>query len=359
MQKIYSVLFATLSMMLLTATAESQTCRIIRSDSTSGSGAGSYTDYLYTTGTQFALASHVSSMGVTTSQDIAYYNGSGNLEQIQTFSTTGTPTLLQTIRYFYPAAPAPQRVTRISVWGNDAGGFFRTSHDISYDANGKVQSITLIPDSLQGNPKGFDATLSNITWQNGNISSMNLEIGGITIALELSFDDKNNIYRKLLNNEDALRFLLEQTQNNILTIRTRDSVSIGGQTIPANTALFQRSYTYNANNDVITMTESPTFFVTNSYTVSFTYDCQTGIDRVNSAGLQIYPNPVAGQVYIKGTTAGAQLLIYDTQGAEVFKTLLSADESAIDVRTLRQGLYFVEVVSPKAVQHCTFIKRSY
>jgi hypothetical protein len=64
--------------------------------------------------------------------------------------------------------------------------------------------------------------------------------------------------------------------------------------------------------------------------------------------LQVFPNPASGHVSVVFRTGPCQLSIEDVQGRQVLQTTLSDDDSAVDISTLRKGLYLARLQTPTA-----------
>ncbi|MBK5212660.1 MAG: T9SS type A sorting domain-containing protein [Flavobacteriaceae bacterium] len=75
----------------------------------------------------------------------------------------------------------------------------------------------------------------------------------------------------------------------------------------------------------------------------------------NSEKIQIYPNPVSDQLFIKSNKAIIEkITIYSVSGKRI-KEYPPADRS-IDIATLAKGMYFLEIVSPEGRGIQKFIK---
>jgi hypothetical protein len=76
-----------------------------------------------------------------------------------------------------------------------------------------------------------------------------------------------------------------------------------------------------------------------------------GIDEQNELVQNIYPNPSKGAftVLLSQISENTNLTITDMNGKVVHKTNLSAIESKVDISNLEKGVYFVQIMSDKAI----------
>lgn len=78
----------------------------------------------------------------------------------------------------------------------------------------------------------------------------------------------------------------------------------------------------------------------------------TGWDE-NSGKLMAYPNPANDLIRIKNAPAGMQTIrIFQTDGIQVLQTMISPDQSAVDIHSLARGMYLLKINN----QAFTFIK---
>ncbi|HSY76395.1 MAG TPA: T9SS type A sorting domain-containing protein, partial [Bacteroidia bacterium] len=87
----------------------------------------------------------------------------------------------------------------------------------------------------------------------------------------------------------------------------------------------------------------------------------TGLNILKgSTNISAYPNPVTSKLYISANATAAMpsiIKITDVTGKEVmnFTTSIIGTE-AIDVHTLPEGMYFIQVITEKSTQTIKFIK---
>ena len=103
-----------------------------------------------------------------------------------------------------------------------------------------------------------------------------------------------------------------------------------------------QDYTADANGDYAVI-------VTNNG-CSDTSDCVTiagvGIDATSDLGVNVYPNPTNGQVYISTVANNVTVSIYSVDGKLVVNSLMITESNQmIDLGNIESGIYFVEVSS--------------
>jgi hypothetical protein len=71
-------------------------------------------------------------------------------------------------------------------------------------------------------------------------------------------------------------------------------------------------------------------------------DHLTGINKVENAGLNIFPNPTTGKVFITGAETST-VNVYNATGTKVasFNKFIN---NTIDLSNLENGIYFISVV---------------
>ncbi|MCX8534652.1 T9SS type A sorting domain-containing protein, partial [Chryseobacterium luquanense] len=75
------------------------------------------------------------------------------------------------------------------------------------------------------------------------------------------------------------------------------------------------------------------------------------------ADLQIYPNPVMDILSISGEEKIVKFAIYSADGRKVTEKTLTKDERSINVHSLVQGVYLLQVFTQDDVKTFKFIKR--
>lgn len=90
------------------------------------------------------------------------------------------------------------------------------------------------------------------------------------------------------------------------------------------------------------------------------YSAQTG-DHVSMHGEQkefefdVYPNPVANTLFIRGAETAIQLRVINMSGAVLVE---QSSNQQVDVSSLEAGIYFIQLVYADQVETKKFIKRS-
>ncbi len=103
---------------------------------------------------------------------------------------------------------------------------------------------------------------------------------------------------------------------------------------------------------------------TNNFVLTDSYqsDCfPVGIDNPEDPAensLQVIPNPAKEKITLLSNRFKASwLTIYDGYGKKVFDTELKEDETAIDIRWLKQGIYFIQIRSETTIKTLKFVKK--
>lgn len=134
---------------------------------------------------------------------------------------------------------------------------------------------------------------------------------------------------------------------------------------------------HNVNGSTATFPDNPESFTSDapqvapwSYPMTFTvpgtyhYQCDihpgamqgtivvgtVGLDDVDGAGVNVYPNPTYDHIFISGIenlSKGHVLVIYDVTGKKVLESTIAA-EAAIDVSSLISGVYSYAIRSGKS-----------
>ena len=275
--------------------------------------------------------------------DSIIYNGSNQI--IETVNLSG-----DSYMYSYTAGV----VTRIDGSGIN-GGPWTKSYDVYYTA-GEISSIMLDTITISGNPPGVPGSFITLTWVAGNVVYAELGlhselVGGPagfayldTIEAVSTFDTKNNLPELLIPNRGAEGLLdFVTTNNSTLTVFNNDVPLLGanqGDTIEYNI------YTYNGNNDVVSMERMPSFFDNNHSISYYFYDCSfIGIEENgNDPSLQVYPNPAADYLMVNSGTENDKAIQIISSNGTIVKTMRFSDaEHSIDISGLSNGIYFITV----------------
>ena len=80
-------------------------------------------------------------------------------------------------------------------------------------------------------------------------------------------------------------------------------------------------------------------------TAVFSEDCAAlaSIESIDAKSLSAYPNPASTIVKISGLTVGQSIKVIDITGKVVSKTIVNSSSLALDVTTLENGIYIIQV----------------
>lgn len=86
--------------------------------------------------------------------------------------------------------------------------------------------------------------------------------------------------------------------------------------------------------------------------------CATGLEELNSANISIYPNPAQDIVYIEGINIlNKEITIIDVVGKKVISSKVRSNKQKIDISSLTQGLYFIQLNDGNDTITHKFIKK--
>jgi hypothetical protein len=78
---------------------------------------------------------------------------------------------------------------------------------------------------------------------------------------------------------------------------------------------------------------------------TFTVEYYIGVDELEALELSIYPNPASDKLYINSGDKIREIEVYTLEGRLVISKQISAFEFRLDVGSLRNGLYFIQIVT--------------
>lgn len=95
----------------------------------------------------------------------------------------------------------------------------------------------------------------------------------------------------------------------------------------------------------------------NTSNTAILYVSTTGMNEVLQIDLKSFPNPVTGFLNISGPIEikKASVIVYDLLGKEILSTQLG-NEEGLNVSTLNNGMYFIEMKQDNYIGRATFIK---
>ncbi len=326
-------------------------CAIMKDSITAGSRATSFSSYQYD-GQRLVKIIHTDSGHLSpTGFDTIFYNGAGQYAGLERNRIISDSAFLY---YALDLSYNADQLARINTSG-DNGQPWTLSYDLGYDGNGKLRSIVLDPLSVTGNPDGFKSDLFNLAWDNENIISADITLGGDTVGINVTYDNRNN----LAGNLPAMEipdFLEASSANNITQIVTTDDAIIG----PAGTVTTSRSYTYRTDNDVETVTTAAAAFREPANTTRYFYDCP-GTSEIAPASsntrLKVIPNPADDYFIIKSPLTSGILTITDITGREIIRQEIEGISFMADARFFRKAVYFIELTDGRQMLRGKVLKR--
>jgi len=335
----FTAFLLSIALILICSFEANSQCRVIRDSVIAGSTGADYSDYNYDNIGRLVSVIHRGGFNDYAVDVVLYDAGSGKIAKVNTYDPNDTARN-RSVEFIIDAFNGT--ITRVNARGQDSTGVneWAISHDVTY-SGGNISSIMVDPSSVVGTPEGFPGSFTNMVWQNGNVTSLDLIFGTDTLKLTASYDNKNNVQAKLLNTEGAPGLFESENANNILEV-TVVSGTFNGNPVAPGTKAVERQYTY-TNGDVETVREVPSFFEPNDRTTKYFYDCTSGIMPVKEAvNIRIFPTPAADFVNIENGVFKGLVKIFDISGKEAGKTDFTEPGSSLDIRNLNPGVYYVE-----------------
>jgi hypothetical protein len=83
----------------------------------------------------------------------------------------------------------------------------------------------------------------------------------------------------------------------------------------------------------------------------------TSISKEEKMTLLLYPNPSVDKVFVEGLELGSQISIYASNGALVYRSVVSSENVQIDVSKLSSGSYILNMENGAAKRHQIFVKQ--
>ena len=325
-----------------------QVCRVSRDSLIAGQGTTGYSDYVYDGAGRLAQVT-ITDSGSFSSQRayVNQFDGFGNVTKTEYFEYNPSAQLKRRISYTYTSG----KVT--SIYTEDFNQIWSTTYNITYNGN-DISSIVLT--AVVDTPD-FNGSFINMNWASGNVTTLTLVIGTDTVELQATYDNKDNINSYLLNTEGATGLFEAANVNNLVTAALVNNETIFGNSFNAGTLALDRDYTYNANDDVETMTENPALFDQQTRTTQYIWDCSVGIFTPSAVSrMNIFPNPATDIISLEQGNFKGVVKIFDVSGKEISRQIISEQLSSLDISKLNAGAYYIEIIDGNKIQRGKILK---
>jgi hypothetical protein len=351
-----SLLFLTL--LLTTAVITSAQCVLQQDSVSSGDNATEHENYFYNAQGKINKVTRIDpGQTLYYTYDSLVYNGTTGYLDFRYRMDVGIATPRDTTAYVHNGSGQITRVNASGVSGD--GEYWAMSHDVVYNSSGNVTNIILDISSVVGSPEGMEGSFLNMVWTAGNVTSVDLvfKLGGEDMALELIglYDTKNNFERHTGLSE-ASDLLWYYSTNNMLNLTfVNDEPAIGAS---AGDKAIERTYTYNANDEVLTTTNVPAVFDGGNSENTYRYDCTTAVNAVvaEEKTVSIYPNPATDKLNISSLSNVNEIEILNVTGKVIYSTNVNSTTFVVNTSNFSRGLYFVRVASGNEMKTYKFIK---
>ena len=143
--------------------------------------------------------------------------------------------------------------------------------------------------------------------------------------------------------------ILEKDKNTVLTIFGNDPYTKIKDGFDENDPIILKSYNQETKAEHILEAGFDANYTGNTFInhgLSVIRNLKTGFISEAEQGINsisIFPNPAMNKIYISGFDGEATITILDNRGRAIINNLCINPNEAIDISTLRQGVYFVEV----------------
>lgn len=309
-----------------------QNCRVVKDSISAGQGTDNYTIYIRDWQNNILETQRINAADNNFSyRDTVYYNPDGTIDKkYTTWLVSGN--FYHELKYIYDLSG---KVIRAQETGDNGGGVWTKAFDFSYNGSNELTSIIIDPTSFTGTPEGFMGSFQNILYTNGNSTYLELvnDFGGGPETIELNglFDSKNPIGEQILIHE-APEYVLYKSANNLTNLQLVNTETIGN---PGDN-LVNRSFNYDANNNVTQMVDDVSLINQNASTIGYLWDCSLGIEENDKGVLSVYPNPAEDVLHLEGVFNNIKLT--DLNG----KVLLDVnDQNELNLESLKPGVYLV------------------
>ena len=228
-----------------------------------------YSEYVYdaTSGVLVRINYSQTSSSDIYSYDVLTYNSSGELIKIENYSQ-GSTSIEETTNYTSTSGKITKIVETGTEWDNDTQQEvpYTLTANITYSGS-EVASIIVTGDREN---MGF----KNFVYSSGNLSTLDIDFFGndsVWAGLEaISYDSKNNLEKKLVPDWNNLLF---SGKNNMQILVMTDKLIMGNDTLNIGDTLFNRTYTYNVNDEVLVATSHPSKMERETSTNTYTWEC--------------------------------------------------------------------------------------
>ncbi|MEI6488788.1 MAG: T9SS type A sorting domain-containing protein [Bacteroidota bacterium] len=160
-----------------------------------------------------------------------------------------------------------------------------------------------------------------------------------------------------------LFLLLPQVSNNPITNPLTDKIGwtkVSGNFIAAGGENYITigNFINNANSDTTLVNTgglyAPYYYIDDVSVIDCTYD---GVEELSEATINIIPNPATNQFTIENSQLRMNSIhIYNVLGEEVQSLKLESSKLAVDISSLANGVYFVEVETEKGIVRKRLVK---
>ena len=329
--------------------ATAQNYRVHKDSVIAGDGLDNYSNYTRSWDNTLMEVIRIDAIDNNNStRDTATYNGNGTLNRVDTYWLV-SGTWMHTIEFIYDGS---LNIIRTNETGDNGGGVWTKSFDISYNGANEMTDIQLDALSISGSPEGMMANFENLSYTAGNLTYLELigdmGMGIDTYELSATHDMMNPLGEQLMITETP-DLLLNTTQNNLLQITFVNDENIAN----SGDLAIDRVLSYDANNNVVEVDEQASEFTENPSTTRYMWENTAAVKDVFQVDFQVYPNPVTNEINLLSGEHLIEYEIRDLTGQLVQSERLNG-LSTIDIN-LPIGLYILNVNSESGVGTTKFI----
>ncbi|MCK9447725.1 MAG: T9SS type A sorting domain-containing protein [Bacteroidales bacterium] len=191
----------------------------------------------------------------------------------------------------------------------------------------------------------YGASVTVSAFANAGYSFINWTEGGTEVSIHTEYTFVVTENRDLIANFEEIATYEITTSSN----PEEGGTTSGGGVFEYGTSVTVSAFAY-ADYSFVNWTEDGTevsndteytfVAIENRNTVA-NFDYEMAVADIENNRIKIYPNPVTGLLTIKGISLKTELIITNTYGEIVFKTVAKNNELTIDVSELPAGMYFI------------------